>query len=183
MTHDFFERYDIQKFESDIPTNTFDCGDDDLNDFIKNEVQLYKHQLIAMPYIVIEKDKTDRILAYFTLANDKIAITDFKSNNQFNKFKKKKFNKEKYLRSYPSVKVGRLGISKEFQGVGIGTHIIDFIKFYFLEGNKTGCRFITVDAYNAAVPFYKKNGFDFLIKKDDNPTQLMFFDLINLKND
>jgi len=25
--------------------------------------------------------------------------------------------------------------------------------------NKTGCRFLTVDAYAAAVPFYEKNGF------------------------
>ncbi|MBR6295019.1 MAG: GNAT family N-acetyltransferase [Treponema sp.] len=180
MSLDFFEQYDIQKFENDIPTEGFDCGDEDLNDFMKNEIQFYKNQLIAMPYVVVEKGKTDRVLAYFTLSNDKIAVTDFISNNQFNKFKKKNFNKEKYLRSYPSVKIGRLGISKELQGAGIGTNIIDFIKLYFLEDNKTGCRFITVDAYNAAVPFYKKNGFDFLIKKDENPTQLMYFDLINL---
>lgn len=79
------------------------------------------------------------------------------------------------------MKIGRLGISKDFQDAGIGTNIIDFIKLYFLEDNKTGCRFITVDAYNAAVPFYEKNGFDFLIKKDESPTQLMFFDLMNIK--
>lgn len=181
MIADFFEKYDIQKFESDIPTYNFDCGDEDLNDFIKNEIQFYKQQLIAMPYVVFEKGKIDKVIAYFTLSNDKIAVTDFESNNQFNKFKKRNFNKEKYLRSYPSVKIGRLGISKDFQDAGIGTNIIDFIKLYFLEDNKTGCRFITVDAYNAAVPFYEKNGFDFLIKKDESPTQLMFFDLMNIK--
>lgn len=180
MILDFFEQFDIQKFESDIPTDEFDCGDEDLNDFIKNEVQFYKKQLIAMPYVVVEKGKTDKVLAYFTLSNDKISVTDFASNNQFNKFKKKNFNKEKYLRSYPSVKIGRLGISKELHGVGIGTNIIDFIKLYFLEDNKTGCRFITVDAYNAAVPFYEKNGFEFLVKKDETPTQLMYFDLMSL---
>lgn len=181
MNSDFFEKYEIQKFENDIPTDNFDCDDEDLNDFIKNEVQFYKQQLIAMPYIVVEKDKTDKILAYFTLANDKIAVTDFPSNSQFNKFKKKNFNKEKYLRSYPSVKIGRFGVSKDLQGIGIGTNIIDFIKLYFLEDNKTGCRFLTVDAYNDAIPFYKKNGFEFLTETDDNPTQLMYFDLINLK--
>ena len=87
---------------------------------------------------------------------------------------------EKYLRSYPSVKIGRFGVSKDLQGIGIGTNIIDFIKLYFLEDNKTGCRFLTVDAYNDAIPFYKKNGFEFLTETDDNPTQLMYFDLINL---
>ena len=58
MILDFFEHYDIQKFESDISTDEFDCGDEDLNDFIKNEVQLYKAQLITMSYIVVEKRKT-----------------------------------------------------------------------------------------------------------------------------
>ncbi len=184
MIFDFYEHFDIQKYESDIAIDSFDCGDEDLNDFIKNEGKIYKQQLIAMPYVVIEKGNTDKIIAYFTLSNDKIAVTDFESNSQFNKFKKKNFNKEKFLRSYPSVKIGRLGISKLSHGLGIGTNIIDFIKLYFLEDNKTGCRFVTVDAYNAAVPFYEKNGFEFLIRKDENPTQLMFFDLmkLNLKN-
>ena len=47
-----------------------------------------------MPYVLTEKDKTERIFAYFTLANDKIAVTDFPSNSQFNKFKRENFNKE-----------------------------------------------------------------------------------------
>ena len=89
MISDFYEQYDIQKYESDIPTNNFDCGDEDLNDFIKNEVNFYKQQLIAMAYVVVEKGKTDKIIAYFTLSNDKIAVTDFESNSQFYKFKKK----------------------------------------------------------------------------------------------
>ncbi|MBO4319130.1 MAG: GNAT family N-acetyltransferase [Treponema sp.] len=177
---EFLERYDIQKLEDDVDIKSFDCGDDDLNDFIISEVAFYKKQLIAMPYVIIEKNNPEILLAYFTLSNDKIAVTDFSSNSQFNKFKRKNFNREKFLRSYPSVKIGRLGISKQLQGKGIGTHVIDFIKLYFLEDNKTGCRFITVDAYNAAVPFYEKNGFRFLQKKDDSPTQLMYFDLMNV---
>lgn len=118
MSLNFFEQYDIQKFENDISAEKFDCGDEDLNDFIKNEVQFYKEQLIAMPYIVVEKENAENILAYFTLSNDKISVTEFASNSQFNKFKKKNFNREKYLRSYPSVKIGRLGISKELHGLG-----------------------------------------------------------------
>lgn len=49
---------------------------------------------------------------------------------------------------------------------------------YFLLDNKTGCRFITVDAYAAAVPFYLKNGFVPLNDDDLNdPTRLLYFDL------
>ena len=48
---------------------------------------------------------------------------------------------------------------------------------YVLE-NKTGCRFLTVDAYAAAVPFYMKNGFVPLNDEDvDSATRLLYFDL------
>ena len=44
--------------------------------------------------------------------------------------------------------------------------------------NKTGCRFLTVDAYAAAVPFYEKNGFIPLNNEDvDSATRLLYFDL------
>ena len=178
--NEFFSVYDVQKLEEDILTQDFDCGDEDLNDFIRNEVLFYKNQYLAMPYVLTKKDDINKIWAYFTLANDKIAVTDFPSNSQFNKFKKENFSKEKYLRSYPSVKIGRLAISKELQGQGIGTHLLRFIKMYFIADNKTGCRFITLDAYRGATEFYKRNGFNFLQKEDNNPTQLMYFDLMNV---
>ena len=34
--------------------------------------------------------------------------------------------------------------------------------YWMVSENKTGCRFITVDAYCSAVPFYLKNGFMFM---------------------
>lgn len=177
----FNEQYDVQKLErDDIAIGDFDCGDSDLNDFIKNKVHFYRKQLLAMPYVLTNKNRTDRILAYFTLSNDKIAVTDFPSNNQFNKFKKENFNKEKFLRSYPSAKIGRLAIHKNFQKIGIGTHILRFIKMFFLAENKTGCRFITLDAYKGAIDFYKRNGFIFLQAKETKPTRLMYFDLKRL---
>lgn len=50
----------------------------------------------------------------------------------------------------------------------------------FSTMNRSACRFITVDAYLAAVPFYEKCGFMFLSEKDrDSQTRAMYFDLIN----
>lgn len=66
----------------------------------------------------------------------------------------------------------------------LGTALLDFIKVWFTQGNKTGCRFIIVDAYNKAhiIQFYQKNGFQFLIEEDSSDeTRLMFFDLITFK--
>ena len=48
---------------------------------------------------------------------------------------------------------------------------------------KTGCRFLTVDAYRTAEPFYQKNGFLYLSSEDTGKaTRLMFYDLINLED-
>ena len=47
--------------------------------------------------------------------------------------------------------------------------------------NKFSRRFITVDAYAAAIPFYLKNGFVPLNDEDaDEPTRLLYFDLNDL---
>ncbi len=45
------------------------------------------------------------------------------------------------------------------------------------------CRFLTVDAYLNAVPFYEKNGFRFMNAKDNDPhTRLMYYDLMDIAN-
>ena len=56
---------------------------------------------------------------------------------------------------------------------------MDFIKSYFVFDNKTGCRFITVDAYIDAIAFYGKNGFVPLNSDDEDSvyTRLLYFDL------
>lgn len=43
-------------------------------------------------------------------------------------------------------------------------------------------RFITVDAYLSAVPFYEKNGFKMLLSSDeDKHTRAMYFDLLEME--
>ncbi|MBR0323967.1 MAG: GNAT family N-acetyltransferase, partial [Bacteroidales bacterium] len=66
----------------------------------------------------------------------------------------------------------------DYHGKGIGSILLYFIKSYFLEDNKSGCRFITVDAYHDAIPFYQNNDFQFLRKdEDDFVTRLLYYDL------
>ena len=63
------------------------------------------------------------------------------------------------------------------KGQHIGQFLINFIKSYFLADNKTGCRFLTVDAY-AAIPFYFKQKFVPLTAEDEGAaTRLLYFDL------
>ncbi len=49
------------------------------------------------------------------------------------------------------------------------------------DRNISAFRFITVDAYLSAIPFYKKNGFNQLTQKEeDEHTRLMFFDMMEI---
>lgn len=53
----------------------------------------------------------------------------------------------------------------------------------FVSNNRTGCRFITVDAHHDAVGFYEKCGFSFFTDTDvDDETRLMYFDLKPFKD-
>ena len=105
----------------------------------------------------------------------------------------------KQMRRYPGVLIGRLGINKDFAHCGIGSELMEFIKSWFIDaGNKTGCRFLIVDAYNEEIPlkYYQKNNFKFLFSSERQementgfnkstklPTRLMYFDLISLLNE
>ena len=169
--------YEMRKLDTSEKIESFDCGDTDLNDFILNESFLYREALLAVSY-VLENKVNQRSVAYFSLANDRISLSDFENKTEFNRFRKHRFVNEKRLKSYPAAKICRLGVDLSVKGQSIGSFLLNFIKSYFIIENKTGCRFLTVDAYAAAVPFYMKNGFVPLNDEDvDSATRLLYFDL------
>ncbi len=170
-------RYEVRKLSADEQIKSFNCGDSDLNDFLLNEAAPYRKALLAVTYIFEEKN-TKQVAAFFSLANDRVSLSDFENKTEFNRFRKRRFVNEKRLRSYPAAKLCRLGVDETLKGHSIGTLLLDFIKSFFVVDNKTGCRFLTVDAYADAVPFYLKNGFVPLNEDDkDDDTRLLYFDL------
>ena len=170
------------RLDSTNAVRQFDCGDRDLNDFILNHAPAFQKHLLAVTYACVDVNDASKVYAYCSLANDKVAITDFKDKAEFNRFRKKRgFPNEKRLKSYPAVKLCRLGVDVAVKGQQIGTTIIDYIKWMYMNNNRAGCRFLTVDAYLNAVPFYEKNGFRFMNAEDNDPhTRLMYYDLMNL---
>lgn len=176
--------YDIRRLKRKETVKSFDCGDADLNDFILKESALYRQALLAVSYIVESKQDSSVVSAYFSLANDRVSLTDFTNKTEFNRFRKHRFVNEKRLKSYPAVKICRLGVSSSMKGMHLGSFLLNFIKSYFVVNNKTGCRFLTVDAYADAIPFYQKNGFVLLNDEDaDADTRLLYFDLETIVDD
>lgn len=64
--------YIIRRQRYDDVGRSFTCGDVDLDDFFKNDSLHYTSQKLASTYVV---EDTDGLLAYFSLANDRISVT------------------------------------------------------------------------------------------------------------
>lgn len=179
--------------------NQFDCGHPDLNDFFTNDVNNYSSELLGKTYcFTLDKDPAVIVCA-FTVSNDSIKTTHLPNSRK--KKVIKEIPREKQMRSYPAVLIGRLGVHQEYRNVegevdNTGKQLMDFIKSWFIDkANKTGCRFIVVDSYNEprALRYYAKNGFVPLFSSEKQEkeftglpleanltTRLLFFDLIIL---
>lgn len=85
------------------------------------------------------------------------------------------------FKSYPAIKICRLATSLNYRGEGIGSMIINMIIASYQQDNKAGCRFVTVDAYASALPFYYNQGFVPLSKENEGAdTRQLYFDLKQL---
>lgn len=173
--------------------NPFCCDDIDLDDFFNNTALFYDTEMLGKTYAWVEKTNPCNIMGMITLANDSVKLKLI-AKSALNRLQRGVNNNKRGL-NYPAVLIGRLGVASYYRGKGmsIGSQILDYIKGWFRsEDNKTGCRFIVVDAYNneKTLHFYEKNGFkplykteqeerDFLELKDGEPleTRFMFFDL------
>ena len=154
----------------------------------------YYQQLLGKTYLYKLRSNADTTVAAFTISNASIRVDDLPNS------RKKKIEHDipyqKTCRNYPAVLIGRLGVSRDFQDRHVGSEIIEFVKYWFIEpNNKTGCRFVLVDAYNtpSTIKFYEKNGFKMMFSSEEQEiqyrrlkpevllkTRIMYFDLISL---
>ncbi|MDE6299782.1 MAG: GNAT family N-acetyltransferase [Muribaculaceae bacterium] len=191
----FVENTFMVRFSKDIADycDEFSCGDEDLDDFFRQDVFLYENELLGKTYCWINKANQHQIVAIATLSYD--GIKTYTLDNPSRNALQRKIPQPKRHRSYPAVLIGRLGVNKIFQGQGlnIGSQLMDALKYWFVdENNKAACRYILVDAYNneSTLHYYQKNGFKPLYKTelsekeafgisiDDNlKSRILFFDL------
>lgn len=156
----------------------FDCGDSDLNEFLKDNALLFTEQRIANTFVLEDEGK---IVAYFCLLNDKVSQEE-SSNNKWKKLKKE-FPYGKQFSSYPAIKIGRFAVSQEYSGHRYGTDLMVMLKDMLNSNpNYSAFRYLTVDAYLSAIGFYEKNNFKILSPQTvDKDTRLMFFDMMELE--
>lgn len=175
----------------------FSCEEEDIDEFFAKDCLVNQRKLLGKTYLFCLKSQPDTIVTAFSLSNDSIRLTNRITDEYKEQFLDDTDLRDKTLKRFPAVLIGRLGTSKDFAGRGYGSAIMDFIKVLFRTNNRTGCRFLIVDALNRpeTLRFYEKNGFRYLIGDERLEakymgigvghlplnTRLMFFDLLKLK--
>lgn len=177
----------------------FCCGEDDLDEFFAKDCLVNQRKLLGKTYLFCLKSNPSTIVTAFSLSNDSIRLTNRITDEYKEQFLDDADLCDKALKRFPAVLIGRLGTNKAFAGQGYGTAIMDFIKVLFRTNNRTGCRFLIVDALNRpeTLHYYEKNGFNYLINDERLEakymgigvgrlplnTRLMYFDLLKLRVD
>lgn len=178
---------------------SFSCDDEDLDEFFAKDSLVYRKKLLGKTYLVCPKDDPTTIITAFSLSNDSIRITNRLTDEYKEQFLEDAELRDKTMKRFPGVLIGRLGTNIDFARKGYASAVMDFIKTLFRLNNRTGCRFLIVDAKNRpeALNYYEKNGFKYLIEDEKLEakyvgigvghlplnTRLMYFDLLNLKVD
>ena len=153
-------------------------ADRDLDDFIRHDASRHHADRIAVTYLLEDMSFPGFPLAFATLQNDSVVVTGEDDLPEV---------RASYSYSaYPAVKIGRFGVHVDYQGKRIGTFFLTAIKSLMLHENRTGCRFITVDARRDkknrvdVTRFYERNGFSLLPCRAKTSSYIpMYFDLLS----
>ena len=182
----------------------FSCGEHDLDAFFNSDAFEYEDYKMGRSYCLRLKEHPDTIVAIYTLSCDSIRIYDLPRSRRDAMLRITQHRKR--LKRYPAILIGRLGVSTEYIGRGVGSQVLDVVKQWY--GSSTisaACRFLMVDAINneSVIAFYQKNKFKLLFSTEQqedfyvNPpkneedrisrlahpvhlnTRLMFYDLLD----
>ncbi len=157
----------------------FSCGVNELDNFFSVELPdcvKYRHLAVYGAYI----PNSGELVALFTLMNDALMIDGQNERDDF--ISGLKFEADGDFvdfvarqTSYPGINIGHLGVSVQYQGMGIGSAIIRNVVGAYSEHTASGCQFVTVDALAASLPFYQRNLFNIQTLRDMYaPTRRMY---------
>ena len=186
------ENYRFEILTNQYDLSKFNCGVEDLNNFLKYDAINQQDMNLNLTHLVICDDE---IIGFVSLLTDTIKLKTLRNQSLKNELKEELNISEN--NEIPAIKIGRLAIDKKYSKRGLGSHILRNVLLNILDlsKNKVGLRFVTVDAYASAIDFYiKKNNFssrhsdERILKKIDkikkqNPEQnfILYLDLKDIK--
>jgi hypothetical protein len=156
----------------------FECLRAELTDFFQVERLVYEKNLLVVTYGLYRESS---LVAMVSLSNDSISINEVHDASKTGWISK----------NLPAVRIVAFAVHKDYMKGDIGSSLLSFLQPFFILGNKTGCRYIIVDAYNdntGSYPkgkvkkFYRERGrfTEFRFKKDSTVTP-MYCDLSRIQ--
>lgn len=157
---------------------SFESFREELTHFFQIERLGYERNLLVVTYGLYMDDS---LVAMVSLSNDIISINEVHDASKTGWIGK----------NLPAVRIVAFAVEKSRLNGGIGTNLLSFLQPFFILGNKTGCRYIIVDAYNdntgpypkgKVKKFYREKGrfTEFRYKKDGTVTP-MYCDLSRIR--
>ena len=155
--------YDLSKF---------DCGDKDINEFLKQDALIYQDKKITTTTLFIYNEE---VIGFFSAAADSIKLKlEEKQNHTI---------QDKPIQEFPAIKIARIGRDIKYKKQDVGSTILKWAIGYILEcSNLIAVRFVTVDSYPTKVTWYAQ--FKFVRNLDERYTKKdyhvsMRYDLFN----
>lgn len=146
----------------------FNCGDDDINYFLKNLAIPNQIRKLSNTYIFyIEEDK--RVVAYFSILASQLNTGDTRIYG---------------IDKIPIVLLGRMGVEKNFRGINIGRTMINITIKKALEASKLiACRLLLIETSLDMKSYYLEKinlGFEWF--KDRKNFSILVLDLLKYEN-
>lgn len=138
----------ISKYARNEYINNFDCGDNNLNEYLKKYARQNDHRRLGRTFLLIKDDFT--VIGFYTLTTGEIR-PDYLDEEE-----------RKRLPKYPipCLRICRLAVDKKYQGSGFGkTMIKEIIKKTLQISDIVGLFALIVEPKDSAVGFYEHYGF------------------------
>ena len=154
----------ILSFKTSLAFRHFDCGNENLNKYIRSHAQLNDQNNLSKTFICLEKDD---VVGFVTLCNSQIEFQEMPNSY--------KQSMPKY--PVPAIKIARLAVDNDYQGQGYGKALLQFaFKKIIQVSVSTGVKIVVVDAKDSSKEFYERFGF---IEIKENTYILMIDTLID----
>ena len=126
---------------------SFDCGVPELNSWLHNSALKNQRDNTSRTFVLLEGTK---VIAFYCLATASTERESLPNGKQRNS-----------PRDVPLISLGRLAVSIEFQGLGLGAHLLrDAIARSLAATEHVAAKFMRVDAKDDDVAkFYQRFGF------------------------
>jgi GNAT superfamily N-acetyltransferase len=141
----------IRRLEESDSLESFDCGDEALNNYLKCHAGNNQHKSsIGVTYVAVDELAPGVAIGYFTLATSSAPRDSFPKKHVHG------------LSAYdvPVILLARLAVDRRFGGRGLGRELLsESLRITLRASKQVGCRCVVVDAYPTATDWYRKYGF------------------------